>query len=136
MIKAIAGNSIYIGLTKANVERMAERDPVLFNFRDLRLPNCWACIAMKEDNGVALGNEIVNLKPLVFCFSPNALKKMERTPTFIRIEGNPHWLQAYTINIFVFGDERVAERFFYGRLTEDTIVTRRGFMPGEFPSRN
>lgn len=136
MIKAIAGNSIYIGLTKANVERMAERDAVLFNFLDLGLPSCWACIALKEDSGIALENEIAKLKPLAFCFSADALKKMERTPIFIRIEGKPHWLQAYTISFFVFEDERVAERFFRGRMTKDTIVTRRGFMPGEFPSRN
>lgn len=136
MIKAIAGNSIYIGLTRANLEKMAERDAVLFNMRDFKLPSCWVCIAQREDGVVAIDNRIVRLNPLVFCFSADALKDMERNAILIRIEGQPHWLQAYTITIFVCEDEQAGEKSLRGRITEETIVTRRGFMPGEFPSRN
>lgn len=136
MIKVVSGNSIYIGLTKANVERMAERDPVLFNFRDLGLPSYWACVAQKEDTIVALDNEIVKLQPLVFCFTTKALKEMERKPFLVRIDGRPHWLKAYTITIFVVEDEYAGEEFVRRRLGPETVVTRRGFMPGDFPSRN
>ncbi len=137
MIKAIAGNSIYIGLTKADVERMAEHDGALwFNFRDFGLFSYWACIVQKEDEVVTLDIEIIKLEPLVFCFSADALREMENNSMLIRIEGRPHCLQAYTITFFVIEDEQAGEDFVRGRINEDTIMTRRGFMPGEFPSRN
>jgi len=136
VIKAISGNSIYLGVSKANVERMAERDPVVFNFRDLQLPSCWAVIAQKEDGVVAIDNDVVRLNPLVFCFTPKALKEMETEAQLIRIEGRPHWLNSYTITIFVIEDDGAGEEFVRGRLSAATTVTRRGFMPGDFPSRN
>ena len=89
MIKAMAqtesGPLIVLGISDANVDRMREDDPILFNLRDLNLPSKWVCISCKRPDGTAAFpadlDEFIGL-----AFKPKILRRMRRKPVEVEID--------------------------------------------------
>ena len=91
MIKAMAmtdnGPLIVLGVSDANVSRMKDDDPIMFNLRDLKLPPKWVCISCKRPDGTAaFPSDLTEFIGLAF--KPHMFDKMAQKP--VEIEADPY----------------------------------------------
>jgi hypothetical protein len=129
MFKGLADNKLHIGLSRANIQRILEYDPVIFDLASLGLESHWVLITVRKGN--------LRLVPQRFTGTVVALDETQFEGLFS--QAIPFAVTDTLCGmLFAMETEQDIEDAVRrgGLITVGTVVTRKGWPPGSFPSQN
>lgn len=131
LIRSDDGISIYIGLSHANIKRLRQDDPVVFNLKELGLPDQIVAISYKHEGGMAAFP--TGFAGVGLAFNDRAIDSMMHDEAVIPLQsGNLKFV------VFVGETEQSMESMIrsYGGIGQKTVVSHSGFAPSDVPACN